>query len=83
MLNIGLKKTYYLGSNVWSTFPITPTDPARSPFPFPTMLVIGYVTDSQEEGRKLTLIEPQYVPHSGFNTFMDRRLFNPSNLPRG
>lgn len=58
MLSIGLKKTYYLGSDVWSTFRITPTDPTRSPFLFPTVLVIGSVTDSQEEGRKLTLIEP-------------------------
>lgn len=42
---------------------------------------LASVTETQEEGRKLALIEPQYVPDSGFDTFMDRRLFNPSNLP--
>lgn len=51
------------------------------PVPFPSHWSLASVTESQEEGRKLILIGPQHVPDSEFNTFMDRRLFNPSNLP--
>lgn len=51
------------------------------PFPFPAQWPLASVTGGQEEGRKLILIGPPHVPGSEFNTFMGRRLFNPSNLP--
>ena len=66
----------------WERFPVTATDPATPPSSIPFTLVIG-LSYWESGGRKETsiLIGPQHVPDSEFNTFMDRRLFNPSNLP--
>lgn len=77
----GEPRTSYFWLSAWSAFPDTPANPATPLLPFPPHWSLASVTGSQEEGRKLILIGPQHVPASEFNTFMDRRLFNPSNLP--
>lgn len=61
-----------------------PADPHISPIStYCNVGSMASVTESQEKGRKLAFTEPQCVPDSGCNAFMDRRLVNPSNLSRG
>lgn len=73
-------ETYYFWLKYLEHFSLIPNDPVISPI-FIYQDIGHWPSFLPENWEEVTsMSEPQYVPDSGCNTFMDRRLFIADNL---